>query len=437
MRPRNEMTVLTPAPPWRNASPLRRKPAIPGFPSVMTGIPTRRAAWSTSRISMPPATGPRPRRICCPPPRKLICVPETARLERLLQRFLERKSHFAFVVDEFGGTLGIVTLENVVEAIVGQIQDEFDVEAAQFVRQSDNVWEVSGTLALHDLEYIVGTVPHDEGVATASGWITQRLGGFPKVGDTVTVGRLRVAGEDDGRPAGGTAENNAGETGRRRAVTTRTPRTAKIVVSAATAASTPTGHQSPAPAADRRQKQSAPPARETRDASPGVPDCPGCLRINDGVANAMINKATARPAQEIQKRGPLPGDGQLGVLPEPETLDVPRDRVPTPGQRPRQRGRQANEPEPVRSSPCARDAKSSRATPRRVENDNDPEEWNGPRHKVKNFVPGPGLEHHRAKRHRQLGISAQTMRHPARQRADAGDEQDVFQRQLALPARRC
>ena len=52
---------------------------------------------------------------------------------RLLQRFLEKKSHFAFVVDEFGGTLGIVTLENAIEAIVGQIQDEFDADRKSVV----------------------------------------------------------------------------------------------------------------------------------------------------------------------------------------------------------------------------------------------------------------------------------------------------------------
>jgi CBS domain containing-hemolysin-like protein len=120
--------------------------------------------------------------------RKLICVPETARLERLLRRFLDKKSHFAFVVDEYGGALGIVTLENVIEAVVGQIQDEFDVEATQFIRRSENIWEVSGTLPLHDLESIIGPVQHDESVATASGWVTQRLGGFPKTGDTFQTG---------------------------------------------------------------------------------------------------------------------------------------------------------------------------------------------------------------------------------------------------------
>ena len=70
-----------------------------------------------------------------PVARKLIYAPETARLEKLLQLFLERRLHFAVIVDEFGGTLGIVTLENVLEALVGQIQDEFDQEETQFVRR--------------------------------------------------------------------------------------------------------------------------------------------------------------------------------------------------------------------------------------------------------------------------------------------------------------
>jgi CBS domain containing-hemolysin-like protein len=128
--------------------------------------------------------------------RKLIYVPETARLERLLQLFLERKLHFAFVVDEYGGTVGIVTLENALESLVGQIQDEFDSEDTQFIRKSENVWEVSGTLPLHEMEKIIGEVPHDESVTTASGWLTQKLGGFPKAGDLLVVGNFELRVEE-------------------------------------------------------------------------------------------------------------------------------------------------------------------------------------------------------------------------------------------------
>src|ERR1039457_5527322 len=138
-----------------------------------------------------------------PVARKLIYAPATARLEKLLRLFLERRLHFAIIVDEYGGTLGIVTLENVLEALVGQIQDEFDQEETQFVRRDEHSWEVSGTLPLHELERIIGEVHHDESVATASGWVTQKLGGFPKAGDSLTVGNfeLRVGGMDGPRVA--------------------------------------------------------------------------------------------------------------------------------------------------------------------------------------------------------------------------------------------
>jgi CBS domain containing-hemolysin-like protein len=121
----------------------------------------------------------------------------------LLRRFLDRKLHFAVVVDEFGGTVGVVTLENAIEALVGQIQDEFDAEKSELVHFDENVWEAAGTLALHELEKIIGTVPHDENTTTASGWVTEKLGGFPKPGDVVAVNdfELRVEEMDGTRVA--------------------------------------------------------------------------------------------------------------------------------------------------------------------------------------------------------------------------------------------
>ena len=135
--------------------------------------------------------------------RPLIYVPETARLEKLLQLFLERKLHFAIVVDEYGGTIGIATLENVLEELVGQIQDEFDQEKSELTLMSENVWEVAGTLPLHELEKIIGETQLEETVATASGWVTQKLGGFPKAGDALTIGacELRVEEMDGPRVA--------------------------------------------------------------------------------------------------------------------------------------------------------------------------------------------------------------------------------------------
>jgi len=129
-----------------------------------------------------------------PAARKLIYVPETARLEKLLQFFLERKLHMALVVDEYGGTLGLLTLENILEELVGQIQDEFDQEKPRLVRLGENAWTAAGTLPLHELAELVGEPLHESGLATVSGWVTQRLGGFPKAGDMVRIGacELRV-----------------------------------------------------------------------------------------------------------------------------------------------------------------------------------------------------------------------------------------------------
>src|SRR5437879_11276379 len=96
--------------------------------------------------------------------RKLIYAPETARLEKLLQLFLERKLHFAIVVDEYGGTVGMVTIENILEELVGQIQDEFDQEKPLLVPRGRNTWEVAGALPVQDLEELVGEPLRQAGI---------------------------------------------------------------------------------------------------------------------------------------------------------------------------------------------------------------------------------------------------------------------------------
>jgi CBS domain containing-hemolysin-like protein len=138
-----------------------------------------------------------------PAARKIVYVPETAHLEKVLQVLLERKLHLAIVVDEYGGTLGMVTLENILEELVGQIQDEFDQEKALLVKTGEGTWMVDGALPLRELEDLIGgRIPAGD-VTTVNGWVTQKLGGFPKVGDTVAVGlhQLRVEEMDGLRVA--------------------------------------------------------------------------------------------------------------------------------------------------------------------------------------------------------------------------------------------
>jgi CBS domain containing-hemolysin-like protein len=135
--------------------------------------------------------------------RRLIYIPETAHLEKLLQLFLERKLHLGIVVDEYGGTTGMVTLENILEELVGQIQDEFDQEKPLLQKTGDDVWELAGALPVHELAELIAQPLQEEGISTTSGLVTLRSGGFPKVGQTLTLGAytLRVEAMDGPRVA--------------------------------------------------------------------------------------------------------------------------------------------------------------------------------------------------------------------------------------------
>jgi CBS domain containing-hemolysin-like protein len=132
--------------------------------------------------------------------KKIVFVPETARLERVLGLLLERKLHFAFVIDEYGTTTGMLTLENILEELVGQIQDEFDVEKPLVEKKGEHQWEVSGALPLHELGDLVGEPVTEEGVTTTNGLVTQRLGGFAKPGDRLALGNYELVVEETDGP---------------------------------------------------------------------------------------------------------------------------------------------------------------------------------------------------------------------------------------------
>jgi CBS domain containing-hemolysin-like protein len=133
-----------------------------------------------------------------PAARKILYVPESARLEKVLQMMLERRLHIAIVIDEYGGTIGLVSLENIIEELVGQIQDEFDQETPLSKKTGENTWQLDGALTLHGLSDILGQPPEHEEVATVSGLVTLRCGGFPKVGDAIRFGpwELKVQSMD-------------------------------------------------------------------------------------------------------------------------------------------------------------------------------------------------------------------------------------------------
>jgi CBS domain containing-hemolysin-like protein len=119
--------------------------------------------------------------------RELVPVPEMMSLEKLLNLFLTKHAHLAIVVDEFGGTVGMVTLENVLEELVGDIQDEFDTDKEEFRKINDNEFVVDGGLGLYELRDAVGLELDSADVSTIGGYVTHLLGHLPKQGEQVKI----------------------------------------------------------------------------------------------------------------------------------------------------------------------------------------------------------------------------------------------------------
>ncbi len=125
--------------------------------------------------------------------RETFAVPETLQLDQLLARMRHEHIHMAAVVNEYGGVAGIVALENVLEEIVGEIQDEFDTEAPELQRLDDGGYQVAGSMLLDDLEDELGMeMSEDREEDTVAGIAMSELGRTAEVGDTVEVDKLSL-----------------------------------------------------------------------------------------------------------------------------------------------------------------------------------------------------------------------------------------------------
>jgi len=113
-------------------------------------------------------------------------------LEKLLNFFLSKHAHLALVVDEYGGTVGIVSLDNVLEELVGDIQDEFDMEKAEFQKINANEFTVDGTLGLYELNDLAKLELESADVSTIGGYVTHLLGHLPKQGEQVKIDNYLV-----------------------------------------------------------------------------------------------------------------------------------------------------------------------------------------------------------------------------------------------------
>ena len=145
-----------------------------------------------------------------PPLRKLlrtpVFVPEGMSIDDLLHELQRRKVHLAIVLDEYGGTAGLVTIEDLLEEIVGEIQDEYDVEEPMVVRLSDDEARVDGRASVDELGELFETelaLEDEDEYDTVGGLVFHRIGGVPKPGDQVSVDGLILTVEStDGRRVG-------------------------------------------------------------------------------------------------------------------------------------------------------------------------------------------------------------------------------------------
>jgi CBS domain containing-hemolysin-like protein len=130
----------------------------------------------------------------------VLVVPETKVLAELLSEFKERRRHLAVVVDEFGSTAGVITVEDILEQLVGNIEDEFDVSPAEPALENESVLVLEGSVNIRDLETEYALIlPRDAGFETLAGFILARLQKIPDLRDTFEYeGRRYTVEELDG-----------------------------------------------------------------------------------------------------------------------------------------------------------------------------------------------------------------------------------------------
>ncbi|MBI4584775.1 MAG: HlyC/CorC family transporter [Planctomycetes bacterium] len=121
--------------------------------------------------------------------RDLLFIPETLSLENVLSQFLQKHCHMAIVLDEYGGTLGLVTLEDVLEELVGEIQDEFDQEVPLIMKlPNQEEYLADGSAPLYHINAVCGSELEGEGVDTLSGYLVKVKGKIPKESEEIQAG---------------------------------------------------------------------------------------------------------------------------------------------------------------------------------------------------------------------------------------------------------
>lgn len=124
----------------------------------------------------------------------VIFIPPKKKISELFSELQKSKSHLAIVTDQYGGNMGIVTLEDILEELVGEIWDEYDEDERDFVPLDENTFEISGDLRVSDLieELNIDGLTIETSSNSVGGWALERLGHIPKAGESFTNGILKV-----------------------------------------------------------------------------------------------------------------------------------------------------------------------------------------------------------------------------------------------------
>ena len=124
--------------------------------------------------------------------RPAVYVPETKRVPELLKQFQRQQTQCAIVVDEYGGTAGLVTIEDLLEEIVGEIRDEYDVESEPIVDEGHGRWVFSGKANIDEVIQRLNVDIEREGFETVGGYLLSHLGRVPGVGEKFEMDGLTV-----------------------------------------------------------------------------------------------------------------------------------------------------------------------------------------------------------------------------------------------------
>lgn len=118
--------------------------------------------------------------------REIKFVPESMSISELLKIFRDEKIQMAIVIDEYGGTFGLVTIEDILEEIVGEIQDEFDEDGEEITKTEDGNYIVDGKVTLDEINELLEITIESENIDTIGGWIYSKLTEYPKVNDKIS-----------------------------------------------------------------------------------------------------------------------------------------------------------------------------------------------------------------------------------------------------------